>query len=623
MKKVLIIIGLLLWTISSYCQLDHFLVGIWSYDYDNNPWPIPNGTDRASGNDIEFLRQLKNMNINCIHIERQLFQPSIQFASGSPSKLFLDNANSLNLKILLSCPDIHVNKTSSSYNSSNSNSGLNYYGNHPSILGFSVVDEPEPNHFNAISQYFSDIQSYKSTLLRYSNLFPMYADVTHLGSSAGTPSSTAYENYIENFIDDVEPNILSFDSYPIWLGWPRDFFYNLDIISNKSVEHNIPFIYVLTPIKSPTTIYCNTTTVAKNKAEFNYVINSALVYGAKGISYWNAGACFRCWDVSIPSDVMQHLSSLHHRFVSCERTLLSLIFKNAYHISNNSTIKIGSTEAIPSYSEWTNFKHDIYANEIFDVNNPIQAQSGSKIDNIVISFLIDNVGNRYFWIFNKSITDDEYIKMNFKESTALINILDNKIYQESQNRVVYLEPGEAKLFKINRDFLSNVSMCNKNYYSGTYSDILAENIFIGGASCNVNYYNGSRINYYASRISLGNGVKIYEGSKVSFNGATYNYGTLKSTFLDEKLTIVSEPKEIEQGITIFPNPSSGQLTVSTINIDNKIISLEIYNLMGMKVVEMKNLNNNNIDLALNLNSGTYFIRISSNEGFLTKKIVIK
>ncbi len=256
MKRYLILLILLIGYKVSYCQLNHFLIGIYSYDYDtsltNHLGYFPSGTDPFVGNDIEFLRQLKNSNFNCIQIEKQLIgfytsQPP-RYAIDNPSKAFLDRADSLNIKIILTCPDLSIGWYSPSYNSVNSINGLNYYGTHSALLGFSVKDEPKKNNFKDINLYFSDINNFDSTILRFSNLLPIYAGKNALGYSSATSDIQAYELYIQDFIDSCGPNILSFDSYPIWncqnsttdtdyIYWPNywtnDFFYNLDIISRK------------------------------------------------------------------------------------------------------------------------------------------------------------------------------------------------------------------------------------------------------------------------------------------------------------------------------------------------------------------------------------------------------
>ena len=624
----------------SYAQYDQFYIGMGVYDFDNISNTVTPGTDPLVGCDYEYLKGLSDYNFNLIIPYHQLMKNPTKWASDSPSKSFLDRANSLGIKVILNCPGISIwrGNDTPTFNQTNCTNALEYYGTHPAVLGWHIVDEPSENaHFSTAKQYADAIEAYNPSKLRFSNLFPNYATRNQLQVNdeytGPVCSVSKYEDYIENFIIQTNPNFLSVDHYP--MSGTSLYFYNLDIVARKAIEYNIPYFVMYTPT---VTVSSN---IGKNENEFNYVIFANLVYGTKGIFYWarerqtgcGNGYSSNCssstiigsdrWNSIVSTSTKDYLKGLHKKILSAGNVLFSLRLRSVYHVTPTTGLNAGQIEQLPPTSWWSGFENDTYAKEIFYIRNPIQALSGSKTENIVISFLTDDFNNRYFWIFNKSITDDEYIKMNFKENTALINILDNKIYQESRSRIVYLEPGEAKLFKININYQFTVSICNSNYYPGSYSDIWAENIYIGGSSCNVKYHNGSKINYYAGKISIGSGVKIYEGSKVSFNSATMGYGTLKNTDNDEELTTITKNKEVVHKITIFPNPSLGQLTIMTTNKDCKIYSIEIYNLMGMKVVEMNNLNSSTIDTDVSLSSGIYFIKVGSNEGFQIEKLVIK
>ena len=145
-----------------------------------------------------------------------------------------------------------------------------------------VIDEPEASHMNVLSQYFNAIESYDNKILRYANLLPMYADVTRFGYPSGTPKEIAYQGYVQNFINTTNPNIVSLDGYPLLEGWPNDQFYAFDIVSNLCNQNNLDYFYVLTPLRGPSPVYCNSMASTKNVAEFNYFIFSALVYGAHG-----------------------------------------------------------------------------------------------------------------------------------------------------------------------------------------------------------------------------------------------------------------------------------------------------------------------------------------------------
>lgn len=449
-------------------QLDHFLIGITSYDCDSSLKPyvdpryIPQGTDENVGHDMEFLRQLKSYNFNFIHAMNQLIghrkDLPIYYVSSTPSKAFLDRADSLGLKILLNCPELMVDTFRHLYNPLAGQTAVNYYGSHPALLGFCAKDEPSKIYFPTIATIFSTIARYNNTLLRYSNLNPMYADrVRYLGYPEIENHVEAYERYVEDFIITTHPNVLCFDSYPIWIGrqsmdssywpayWPNDFFYTLDIISKKASQYDLPFIYQLTPNYN---LYEKGAFLRmKNKGEFDYVINAALMYGAKGLQYWHSGIYYMsCW-FDIEDQVKEYLKNLHAKLQSKEDILLSLTFRNAYHKTNASTVRPGYIDQIPPHSEWANLQNDPYALEIFDVGDPLVAPYGFSIDSVAISFLTDREENRYFWVFNKSMAADAVFKLNLIEGCHVLAIMEENRCPEPPNTMVELGPGEAKLYK--------------------------------------------------------------------------------------------------------------------------------------------------------------------------------
>ena len=72
-----------------------------------------------------------------------------------------------------------------------------------------------------------------------------------------------------------------------------------------------------------------------------------------------------------------------------------------------------------------------------------------------------------------------------------------------------------------------------------------------------------------------------------------------------------------QNINIYPNPTSGKITINT----NEIIeSIYVKNIIG-KDVNQYNRNNKNIDLSL-LENGVYFINIKTQKGIHIKKLIL-
>tara|TARA_R110002073_G_scaffold29312_3_gene92562 strand:+ start:1601 stop:1993 length:393 start_codon:yes stop_codon:yes gene_type:complete len=65
---------------------------------------------------------------------------------------------------------------------------------------------------------------------------------------------------------------------------------------------------------------------------------------------------------------------------------------------------------------------------------------------------------------------------------------------------------------------------------------------------------------------------------------------------------------------VYPNPSTGLMTVTGVNIT----SLELFNLLGQKVLE-SNIKTINAD---KLSRGNYFLKINTDKGSAVKKILL-
>jgi hypothetical protein len=72
-------------------------------------------------------------------------------------------------------------------------------------------------------------------------------------------------------------------------------------------------------------------------------------------------------------------------------------------------------------------------------------------------------------------------------------------------------------------------------------------------------------------------------------------------------------------IKLFPNPANDYITVLTNNV--QISSVEMYSVLGKKVLSIKTLNNNRLNVS-NLSNGIYFMKINAEGGSSTRKIVI-
>ena len=440
MKKIQFIIALVIQVLfvekggAQTSPYDHFMI-MW-YDYAN--------ISTSDNTIMQRYKDMKAMNFNCAVMDFRLARLTepinpqyFQWTSLNPSKVFMDNAYTNGIKILLTTPencfirgaDFQSGWFANIYNSDSSQQGLNYWGNHPALWGFYVIDEIYGyDEFHWISPYVNDIQTFNSNLLCFAN-FPYACSPVNIST---------YGQLIQHYIDTIHPNILSFDYYPFPYSPDKmDLFYHLDIMSRKSVENNIPFVYVLSSVK-----YENGW-IELPKYVSSYCMYAGLCYGAKGLGHWNSGK----YPSTFVTEHKEFIKNLNKKILDNEDILLSLQFKSIYHKNFTSTIGIGN-DSIPVQSKWQYFSLDTYAKEIFDVNNPLSAMQGSTIDSLAISFMVDaTTSERYFWVFNKSLVSSEDVRLYLKYGNGIIDVLDDAPCLP-QNTVIHLEPAEAKLFKL-------------------------------------------------------------------------------------------------------------------------------------------------------------------------------
>ena len=138
------------------------------------------------------------------------------------------------------------------------------YGPYSSLAGFNFYDEPGAGWFATLAKVLSISRDLAPQLLPYINLLPS-DDAT----------------YYRNFVDVVQPSLISFDRYPLLSEGREDanYFHNWAIVRDAALHGDIPaWVYIQTLAynnhREPTA------------AELLWQVNISLAYGAKGIQYF-------------------------------------------------------------------------------------------------------------------------------------------------------------------------------------------------------------------------------------------------------------------------------------------------------------------------------------------------
>jgi hypothetical protein len=159
--------------------------------------------------------------------------------------------------------------------------------------------------------------------------------------------------------------------------------------------------------------------------------------------------------------------------------------------------------------------------------------------------------------------------------------------------------------------LPNVSVNCITYHKGTN-----DGLYIG-TDIGVFYIDSTLTDWIPFQTGLPN--VVVTDLEISYNNnklwaATYGRGLWNSDLY--LTTRINETEKLKNDVYIYPNPTSTQLFIDT---KIAIKEITIVNTTG-KLVKSLTLNSNVIDVT-DLSNGVYFIKLTTNEGLITKKFV--
>ncbi len=184
-----------------------------------------------------------------------------------------------------------------------------WYLNEDGFGGVAVKDEPTSKDFESIGNVTKALKKANPGKMVYSTLFPVYVhyfglafdDVTNdieLALNGGTWK--VYERYVKEYMKQVNPDMLCYDLYvsmredgtldnPLasknaneiasGRGNINDYFKSLSIFRNVAKQYNTPFCPTVAS-------YNHITQNQYTEKQLNWVVNTSLAYGAKGIQYY-------------------------------------------------------------------------------------------------------------------------------------------------------------------------------------------------------------------------------------------------------------------------------------------------------------------------------------------------
>ncbi len=159
------------------------------------------------------------------------------------------------------------------------------FGDSKAILGYYIIDEPGAALFPALGKAVAAVKKYAPGKLAYINLYPDYATI-------GAPDisqldTDSYTEYLERFVKEVKPQILSYDNYRVQYAKDmRDtaaaasYYLNLLEVRRIALKYGLPFWNIAssnqirphTPVPSP--------------ANLHFQAYTTLAAGGRGLSWY-------------------------------------------------------------------------------------------------------------------------------------------------------------------------------------------------------------------------------------------------------------------------------------------------------------------------------------------------
>ena len=236
------------------------------------------------------------------------------------------------------------------------------------VLGYYLTDEPNAKAFPNLGKTVNYLREKDPTHLSFINLFPTYANDEQLG----TPT---YDDHVEQFLNIVKPEILSYDHYHFFNGYDGSgYFNNLGIIRKWAVTYDIPFCNIIQAIGADFLNWRIPTA-----AEHRWLVYSSLAYGAKGIVWFH-------WDhewglTASPNrdELYASIQQLNQEINNLGEILINLNSKGVYHSKTLSTKLLLPSDGI--------------------------VKSVSENADLVIGYFKESNDKDYFMLMNKNYND--------------------------------------------------------------------------------------------------------------------------------------------------------------------------------------------------------------------------
>ena len=162
---------------------------------------------------------------------------------------------------------------------------------HPAFYGVTVKDEPTYEMFTAMGQVYRAIKTVAPNAYVNMNLFPLdnSARSYYCENGGALNAKQAYKKYLEAFYEEVRPEIIQYDDYPL-KGNNQDTAFvganhlvNAQMVADFCRARNLKLYKVFQTCSYKTTSWM---TRVPTETDMYWQMNIGMAMGIKGYSYW-------------------------------------------------------------------------------------------------------------------------------------------------------------------------------------------------------------------------------------------------------------------------------------------------------------------------------------------------
>ena len=203
---------------------------------------------------------------------------------------------------------------------------------HPALYSYMVSDEPTASRFPEIAAAVSRLHTLDPNHLAFINVMGSEMPPEFLGVND-------YRTYLNQYIDTVHPDMLSYDNYNFMEGG-RDspyYFKNLAVISHTAKQAGIPFMNIVQTCKWT---FEHSGRRVPNGNEVRFLYFTSLAYGAQGIAdftYYAEPGSFEGGMAQLDgttTTLYDATKTTNHEFVAIAKQVQSMRHIGAYHVGD-------------------------------------------------------------------------------------------------------------------------------------------------------------------------------------------------------------------------------------------------------------------------------------------------